>query len=198
MTQLVIFTFDYVRLTGLIDMDWDIQEEHLAIKQNRPTEFEPKMSKWGIYYNFICSFEGAIDLVSVIPFYVLLFTEVSGASTSFVRVCRVFRIFKVIKSYGGIITVFKKTFAQSMDALVIMAMIILVSQILFACIIFTIESGTYTVNADYPDGAYLRTLYGTGISSPSPYDSIPTAMYWAIITLTTVGYGKYLSSFSQF
>ena len=183
------------RLSGLIDHDWDVIEEKNATKHNRPAKSDPEMPVWRVYLNFLCSFEAAIDIVSVVPFYVLLVTKSSGASTSFIRVCRIFRIFKVVKSYGGIITVFKKTFTQSLDALVIMAVIILVCQILFACIIFAVESGDYTVNTDYPDGVYLRKLYGTNSVSPSPFDSIPTAMYWAIITLTTVGYGMNLTTF---
>ena len=147
------------------------------------------MTPYQVYYNLLVSFEGAIDIVSVVPFYILLATQADGASTSFVRVCRVFRIFKVVKSYQGILTVFKKTLTTSFDALVIMAVIILVCQILFACMVFAVEGGTYTVNSEYPTGVYLRKLYGTNELNPSPFDSIPTAMYWAIITLTTVGYG---------
>jgi hypothetical protein len=172
----------------LIEEDWDELEEKHARQKNRRVNADPKMTSLEAIYHMIFSFEGAIDIVSIVPFYVLLAGS-TGSSTSFIRVCRIFRVFKIIKSYGGILRVFRRTFIESTDALVVMAMIILVTQILFACILFAFESGTYTVNADYPDGAWLRKISGTNDYVVSPYDSIPTGMYWAIVTLTTVGYG---------
>jgi voltage-gated potassium channel Kch len=184
------FGFSAVRrLNTLVDLDWDELEEKKARQKNRRVNADPKMTPLESMYYLVFSFEGAIDLVSIIPFYVLLATGNNGSSTSFVRVCRIFRIFKVIKSYGGIITVFKRTFVESTDALIVMATIILVTQILFACILFAFEAGTYTIDADHQEGAWLRKVAGTGEYSASPFDSIPTGMYWAIVTLTTVGYG---------
>jgi voltage-gated potassium channel Kch len=188
--RLAVVGFMPPRLNTLIDNDWDDTEERSARKKNRRVNDDPKMTPSEAIAGMVFSFEGAIDIVSVVPFYVLLLTSGDhSSSTSFIRVCRIFRIFKVIKSYGGIITVFKRTFTSSTDALVVMALIVFVAQILFACILFAFESGTYTINADYPSGAWLREVAGTSDYSVSPFDSIPTGMYWAIITLTTVGYG---------
>jgi voltage-gated potassium channel Kch len=197
----IFFTVDYIlrllliafmppRLNTLIDSDWDELEERHARKANRRVNKDPKMTSLEAVIGMIFSVEGIIDIASIIPFYILLSSGNRGASTSFVRVCRIFRIFKVIKAYGPIITVFKRTFTSSMDAMVVMAMIVLVAQILFACIIYAFEAGTYTVNSTYPHGAWLRKIAGTSDYSESILDSIPTAMYWAIFTLTTVGYGE--------
>ena len=61
--------------------------------------------------------------------------------------------------------------------------------ILFGCIIFILEQGTFTVNAEYPQGAYIRLALNHHDYEISPFVSIGTAFYWVIVTGATVGYG---------
>ena len=55
-----------------------------------------------------------------------------------------------------------------------------ISGILFATLIFTVESGTYDPH---------RHQYVRVDGSASPFESIPGAFWWTIVTMTTVGYG---------
>ena len=66
---------------------------------------------------------------------------------------------------------------------------ILLGIIFFGTILYLFEQGEFQVTNEYPQGAYMRpNQYGGGIK-PTPYTSIPTSMYWAVVTSVTVGYG---------
>ena len=104
-----------------------------------------------------------IDLLAILPVYLMLWTSLD---LLFLRVFRLFRIFKLTRyspAMGMLITVLRKE-ARSFGA----AMFILFVIMVFAA------SGIYLVEHE---------------SQPEAFGSIPAAMWWAVATLTTVGYG---------
>jgi len=116
---------------------------------------------------YALSFFGIVDLLSIIPTYLSLL--ITGTQYLIViralRLLRVFRIFKLVKflNEGNIII---RALIKSRAKILVFMLFILLMVTILGSIMYLIE----------------------GEKNPE-FDSIPRSIYWAIVTLTTVGYG---------
>mmetsp|Transcript_18662 Transcript_18662/g.19417 ORF Transcript_18662/g.19417 Transcript_18662/m.19417 type:complete len:357 (+) Transcript_18662:824-1894(+) len=143
-----------------------------------------------VFFLYVTSFMCVVDLVTVCPFIAELITH-KPSSFSVVRVLRLIRLYKLIRgtAFASSVEAFLTTIQKSLLALSVLVLFTSLGSIVFSAIIFYLERGDFTVNSDYPDGAYLRPGLTPGESAPSPFVSIPAALYWSFVTVTTVGYG---------
>lgn len=113
---------------------------------------------------FIISFYGIIDLLAILPFY--LTTGIDLRAIRIFRLFRLFRIFKIVR-YSKAIQRFQKAFIAIKEELILF---------LFASVflIFIASVGIY---------------YFENSAQPEVFSSIFHSMWWAVATLTTVGYG---------
>ena len=117
---------------------------------------------------YALSFFGLVDLLSILPSYLSFF--IAGSESLMVirilRLLRVFRIFKLAKftREGQIIMIAMR---KSYKKILVFLTFVLLLVTIFGSIMYIIE-------VDHQE---------TG------FDSIPRSIYWAIVTLTTVGYG---------
>ena len=115
---------------------------------------------------YIRSFYGIIDFLAIIPTYISIFLPVSRYLTviRILRVLRIFRILKLILYFGEANLLAKALYASRRKIIVFLfSMLTLVT--IFGSIMYLIEGET------------------------NGFSSIPRSIYWAIVTITTVGYG---------
>jgi voltage-gated potassium channel len=128
-------------------------------------------------FRYIFSFYGVIDFLAIIPTYLdLIFTGAMGFAV--IRGLRLLRIFRILK-----ITRYSREGRIIVEALSSSRYKILV--FLFAVLMVVIIIGTLMYLVEGPE---------------SGFTSIPAGIYWAITTLTTVGFGDITphSSFGKF
>ena len=115
---------------------------------------------------YAISFYGLVDLVAILPSYLSLF--ISGAQALLVvralRIARVFRILK-LSHYLGEAEQLTLALRASRPKITV-----------FLLVITTVASIV---------GALMYLVEGEA----SGFDSIPAGVYWAIVTMTTVGFG---------
>lgn len=119
-------------------------------------------------WRYIFSFYGVIDLLSILPFYLGLFFPTSKylSSIRILRLLRIFRIFNLTRFTRGK-NVLMLGLKESKDKIIVFLSFVIL-------IVVVIGSVMYMVEHDHPE---------------SGFTSIPISIYWAIVTLTTVGYG---------
>ena len=117
--------------------------------------------------SYIFSFYGVIDLLSTIPKYLSFFFVGTHALVVLraLRLLRVFRILKLARFIGESENLAKALQASKAKISVFLLAVLSLSVIL--------GSLMYLIEANQDSG----------------FDNIPRSVYWAIVTLTTVGYG---------
>lgn len=132
--------------------------------------------------SFVLDKMNVVDLLAVLPFW-LQFAErdTLGVNLKWVRVFRLIRIFRVFKlakaSFHMKVLVLAVTEAK--DSLVLLALFIAIAVFMFASLIWYAERGAWDHR--------LKCFAVEG--ECSDFQSIPDCFYWAITTMTTVGYG---------
>lgn len=147
---------------------------------------------------YAISFWGIIDLLSILPFYLGLFwTGTTGQSFVILRSIRLLRVFRVMKLWRMMRDADELAQAvwSARNKIVVFLAVILVAVTISGSLMFFIEREFPAVMLD-EDGniVYKKEIVdGEVVDVPatqqSQFTSIPQSMYWAIVTMTTVGYG---------
>lgn len=115
---------------------------------------------------YVKSFFGLVDLLAVLPFYLLLvIPDVQGLlAIRILRLLRIFRIFK-LSEYLSEAQIMMGALTKSVRKITVFLYAVMMLVVVFGTLMYVVEN------------------------SQAGFTSIPVSIYWAIVTLTTVGYG---------
>jgi hypothetical protein len=132
---------------------------------------------------FFWNYMNLIDLAAVLPFWAILFMKISNPGSSangnfgFVRVIRLVRVFRVFKfgRYSIGLQMFAGALKGSVQPMGILIFVMSINMIILSSIVHIVELAI----PDEDQSDMHKRCFGT----------ISRTFWWAMVTMTTVGYG---------
>ena len=124
-------------------------------------------------WNYALSFYGIVDLVSFLPSYFLLIDR-GTRSFAVVRSFRLLRVFRILKLFHltSESDVLATAVWKARSKIVVFLTVVLITVTIAGTAMYEVEK-----------------LGDTEDQKASQFTSIPESIYWAVVTMTTVGYG---------
>mmetsp|Transcript_45975 Transcript_45975/g.103330 ORF Transcript_45975/g.103330 Transcript_45975/m.103330 type:complete len:651 (-) Transcript_45975:1-1953(-) len=125
----------------------------------------PPLTRGGRLFHWVTSAVNLVDLVSILPFWlqVVLGNLLPPSSTSFLRVIRITRIFRILKTgrYLQMLQVLFKTLAKSGQSMVVLLLFVFIVALVAGCMLQQLEEG-------------------------EGFDSVPLASFWVMARLISM------------
>ena len=115
---------------------------------------------------YLTSVYGIVDLLAILPTYIALMMP-AASSLLIIRLLRILRIFRVLRllTYLSEANILAGALRRSRRKVFVFFSLMIIITIIFGCLMYVLEG---------PENGF---------------SNIPLSIYWAIVTITTVGYG---------
>lgn len=126
----------------------------------------PEMRPFKARLIYVFSFMAIIDILSILPFYLPFLIPIDLRVLRILRVLRLFRVFKFNRyttALSIIATVFKRKKSQLLSSIFVVLLLMIIAAVLM-----------YNVESE---------------AQPEEFSNAFSSLWWAVATLTTVGYG---------
>lgn len=126
----------------------------------------PQLSPFKARLKYTFSFMALIDLIAILPFYIPFVFQIDLRVLRLLRVVRLFRVFKINRYTSALSTignVFKRKKSQLLSSVIVVFLLMIIASVLM-------------YNAEHD-------------AQPEVFTNAFSALWWAIVTITTVGYG---------
>ena len=120
-----------------------------------------------------------VDTCALLPYYIELIVDAIYKKKRYqesflnalyvLRIVRIFRVFRMARHYRGL-QILMYTLSASMSEIILMVVFLSIGMLIFASLIYYTDMGAGT------------------------FESIPHGFWWAVVTMTTVGYGDMVPS----
>jgi voltage-gated potassium channel len=131
-----------------------------AAERNHQNHASEHRRRWA----YVLSFHGLVDLLAILPFF--LQALLPGLDLRFLRVIRIMRILKLSHYSTALEDLLASIYAER-DAFISALYLLALSILITSCLMYFAEHAL----------------------QPDKLGTIPDAMWWSIVTITTVGYG---------
>lgn len=118
---------------------------------------------------FVFSSMGIIDLLAILPTYLDLFLPLIGVDLRFLRMLRLMRLLRIFKlqRHSNAFKMVKEVLAEARPDIMVTLFVTFILMVISASVMFYIEHN----------------------EQPEKFSNIGESFWWAVATLTTVGYG---------
>ena len=126
----------------------------------------PEMPHWRARLKFVRSPMAVIDLLAILPFYLPMVLSINLVGIRAIRLVRLLRIFKLNRysdAFGSIAEVFRSKIREILVSLFVVFILLIIASLLI--------------------------FYAEHDSQPEQFANAFSGLWWAVATLTTVGYG---------
>ena len=159
--DVVTMVFHYIEVVSVI-----IFSAEYILRVWTSDLIHPEMPSWKARLRYVFSPMALIDLLAILPFYIPFIIPIDLRILRMLRIIRLFRVFKFNRYTNAMQTisaVLKKKKSQLISSLIIVFLLMLMAAVLM-----------YNIESD---------------AQPDAFSNAFDALWWAVATLTTVGYG---------